>query len=71
MTIEGEVLGSRVWTRFSPEDIQALRGAARRTLISLGAQPWQVTNKECDKWIESRYESTLVQYTEALKRRGT
>lgn len=67
---QGEVLGSRVWTRFSPEDIKVLRASARNVLQRLGAQPWQVTDQECDKWIESRYEATLNRWVEYRKRNG-
>ena len=60
----------RVWSEFKPEDVRRLREVGRRALLRAGAQPWQVTDREIDKWLESRARTILHQFNEKLKRLG-
>ena len=62
-----EVLGSRIWREFKPEDVKRLRLIGRRKLIAMGMHPSQVTDREVDKWLESRLSDTLESYLRMKK----
>ena len=64
------VADAGIWSRLSTEDIGLLRQAVRRVLLRNGVPRELCTDRECDKWIESRYESTLVSLIRQQKDNG-